>query len=298
MINLIDATPVTIGQLPPVGRLAFGCWRFVGMSVSEARMRIEAALGAGMNLIDTADVYGLDWGGSGFGACEELLGSVLKQAPALRARMVLASKGGIVPGVPYDSSANYLVEACEASLKRLNTDYLDLYQIHRPDVFTHPDELAEAFSRLEGDGKIRAAGVSNFTTWQVETLAAAMPLATHQLQFSALHLAPLHDGTLDQCLRRPLGVLAWSPLAGGRLATGEGLRAPLLKRMDALAQREGVDRSIIALAFVLAHPVRAVAVIGTMNLDRLTEAGSALTVRLERTDVYDIIEASQGVPLP
>lgn len=298
MTSLISKEPVVIGELPPVGRLAFGCWRFVGMSVAEARMRIDTALATGMNLIDTADVYGLDWGGTGFGACEELLGSVLGRHPPLRERMVLASKGGIIPGVPYDSSAAYLVRACEASLTRLNTDVIDLYQIHRPDPYTHPDEIAEAMMKLASAGKIRTVGVSNFTASQLHALSRTVAIASHQVEFSALHLAPLHDGTFDQCLASSMAAMAWSPLAGGRLSTGEGLRAPLLKRLDYLAEREGVDRGTIALAFTLAHPVRAITIIGSMNLDRITAAAAALDVNLERSDVYDLIEASTGVALP
>ncbi len=298
MNSLIDKSAVVIGGLAPVGRLAFGCWRYVGMSVSEARLRIDAALGAGMNLIDTADVYGLDWGGTGFGACEELLGAVLKTNPALRARMVLASKGGIIPGVPYDSSAKYLVEACEASLARLNTEVIDLYQIHRPDFFAHPAEIAEALLRLKRDGKIREVGASNFTPSQIDMLAEAVPIVSHQFEYSALRLAPLTDGTFDQCLRRPLAALAWSPLAGGKLSTGEGLRAPLLKCLDHLAQREGVDRATLALAFTLAHPARPVVIVGTMNVERIAAVGASLDVCLERNDVYDIIEASMGASLP
>ncbi len=298
MPNLIDAGAVTIAGLPPVGRLAFGCWRLVTMSVQEAARRIEVALDCGMNLVDTADVYGLDWGGTGFGACEALLGEVLAATPALRARMVLTSKGGIIPGVPYDSSARYLTQACEASLRRLNTDYLDLFQIHRPDLFTHPDEIAQALSRLLQDGKIRAAGVSNFTASQVRTLAAAFPIVSHQVEYSAAQLAPLHNGTFDQCLQLPLAAMAWSPLAGGRLATGEGLRPELLGCLDVLGNREGVDRATIALAFALAHPVRAVVVVGTMNAQRLRDARRALDVTLTRSDVYDIVEASTGAALP
>ena len=92
-----------------------------------------------MNLIDNADVYGFDWGGEGFGACEELLGRVIKAKPDLRDQIVLSTKGGIVPPVPYDSSRQYLRSACEASLKRLQVEQIDLYQIHRPDIYTHPN---------------------------------------------------------------------------------------------------------------------------------------------------------------
>ncbi|MDH3704753.1 MAG: aldo/keto reductase [Acidimicrobiia bacterium] len=283
-----------------VGPIGFGCWRFTTDSVAEARSLVETALDLGMTLIDNADVYGLDWGGSGFGACEELLGRVLADAPELRSRMVLATKGGIVPPIPYDQSSATLRAACEASLRRLGVDVIDLYQIHRPDLFAHPGEVAATLTALRDEGKIVAVGVSNFTVAQYDALAAALPfpIVTTQPEYSAAHLAPLRDGTFDRAMRDGLVPVAWSPLAGGRLATGYGVPAALVEVLDRLAEREGVDRAAVALAFVLAHPAAPVAIIGTQQPERLEAARSALGVRLDRNDLYDIVEASEGVPLP
>jgi predicted oxidoreductase len=259
-----------------------------------------AALDAGCNLIDTADVYGLDWGGTGFGSCEALLGEVLEATPSLRSRMVLATKGGIWPGRPYDSSAAYLTAACEASLDRLRVDNIDLYQVHRPDMFTHPGALAETLTSLRDRGLVDEVGVSNFTPAQTEALQAHLDfaLASTQPEFSAKHLGALRDGTLDLAMRTDLAVLAWSPLAGGALATGDGVRPELLAVLDSLAQREGTDRSTIALAFVLAHPSAPVAIIGTQQGARIAAAVQAASVTLDRADVYAIVQASEGVPLP
>jgi len=298
--SLVSTAPRRLGPNLRVGPLAFGCWRLVAMSPAEARARLETALECGMTLVDTADVYGLDWGGSGFGAAEELLGKVLASSPGLRDRMVLATKGGIVPGVPYDSSAAHLEKACEASLRRLGVERVDLYQIHRPDLFVHPDEVAGALDRLRRAGKIREAGVSNHTVSRIETLAATVffPLVSSQPEYSAVHLEPLRDGQLDQCLRLSLTPLAWSPLAGGRIATGDGVRSELLAVLDGLARREDVDRAAIALAFVLAHPSAPVAIVGSMNEQHLRSSTNALGVHLSRADVYAIVQASEGVPLP
>ena len=124
------------------GPLSYGLWRFTDPDLSTATKIVETALEAGMTLFDTADVYGLDWGGTGFGRNEEILGDVLAAQPALRDQMILATKGGIMPPLPYDSSASYLRTAVEASLRRLKTDVIDLYLIHRPDFFTHPAVVA------------------------------------------------------------------------------------------------------------------------------------------------------------
>jgi predicted oxidoreductase len=268
--------------------------------VNEAQAMIEAALAAGMNLIDNADVYGLDWGGTGFGDNEVLLGKVLAQAPELRDQMVLATKGGIMPPTPYDSSPDYLRKACDDSLRRLGVDVIDLYQIHRPDLFAHPAEVAATLVGLKEAGKIIEVGVSNHTPAQSDALQAHLPfpIASDQPQFAMTHLDPMRDGTLDRCMREGVTPLAWSPLAGGSLATGEGLDAELLAIIDELSAREGVSRAAIAVAFVLAHPSAPVALLGTQNPQRLIELAAATTVTLTRDDVYRIIPVVEGEPLP
>lgn len=298
--GLVRREPRRLGGLPPVGALGYGQWRYTTDDPARAQALVEAALDAGMNLVDTADVYGLDWGGTGFGEVEALLGRVLAAAPALRDRMVLATKGGIKPPVPYDSGPDGLRAACEDSLRRLQVEVIDLYQIHRPDMFSHPAEVAETLVALRAEGKIREVGVSNHTPAQVGALRAHLPfpLVANQPEYSAVHLDPLRDGTLDDCMRDSIVPLAWSPLAGGRLATGEGVRPELLTALDAIAERESVDRSIVALAFVLAHPSAPVAIIGSQNPERIAASTAALDVHLDRADVYGIVQASEGVPLP
>ena len=298
MTNLVDQTQRALGNNVRIGPLGYGCWRLVNMPMTEARERIEHVLAHGMNLIDTADVYGLDWGGTAFGSAEELLGEVLKDAPGLRDQMVLASKGGIIPGVPYDS-AN-LEQACNDSLRRLGVECLDLYQIHRPDMLTHPEETARVLQRLKDSGKVRAFGVSNYTTDQTSALMAYLPgeIISQQLQYSALHLDPLFDGTFDQCMQHQQTLLVWSPLAGGRLGDPSTMPDGLVSVLQTLAEREGVDLPTIGLAFVLAHPARPVALLGSLNLERLTLAQQALRVQLDRADVYQVIQAAMGESLP
>jgi predicted oxidoreductase len=297
--NLVDGSARDLGG-KPIGALGFGCWRLVGDDVADATARIEAALDCGMTLIDNADVYGLDWGGSAFGESETLLGKVLAANASLRDRMVLASKGGIIPGVPYIASADYLAEAVDRSLKRMQVEHIDLYQIHRPDMFTHPAETAAALDALVQAGKIGMVGVSNYTQAQEDALRHHMksPLVSLQSQYSLTHLDMLRDGTLDRCMMNDTVFLAWSPLGGGALATGENLRPELVAKLDALAAREGTDRAGIALAFVLAHPSRPVALVGSQSIARLQDAQKATEITLTRADVYALIEAAQGVPLP
>lgn len=299
MDSIVSTDPRKIGT-DTCGPLAFGCWRMTDPDLSKSQRLLETALEADMTLIDTADVYGLDYGGAGFGDCETILGKTLAQAKGLRDKFLIATKGGILPPQPYDSSRKYLTQACDASLSRLGIDVIDLYQIHRPDMFVHPSDLAETLEGLRQAGKIRHIGVSNFTVAQHDALSQCLsePLATSQPEFSAATLTPMLDGTFDRCMAQGITPLAWSPLAGGRLATGEDVRAELVEVLDRLAEREGADRSAVALAFVLAHPSRPVAILGTTRPERLQASAAALEVKLDRNDCYDIIEASQGFALP
>lgn len=297
--NLVNAHARALGDRA-IGALGFGCWRLVGSDTDAATRLISQALDLGMTLIDNADVYGLDWGGKAFGESESLLGAVLAKAPALRETMVLATKGSILPGVPYVANAAYLNAACEASLTRLNSDHIDLYQIHRPDMFTHPEETAAALDGLVDSGKIGSIGVSNYTLAQLHALRAYLkaPLVSLQKQYSLADLEMLRDGSLDLCMETELTPLAWSPLAGGALISGAGQNVELMGAMDALAARENVDRAAIGLAFILAHPSLCVPIIGSQSPDRLQAAMQACEVTLTRADVYQLIEASEGVALP
>jgi predicted oxidoreductase len=305
----MDALPIR-AEPRPLGQstlrafpLAYGSWRFAGTSVRDARAKIDAALEVGVNLFDHADIYG------GAGAAEELFGKVLGDAPHLRDAILVATKGGIVPGVPYDSSAAHLREAFEASLRRLRVDTIDLYQIHRPDLLAPPQEIADTLVRLRDAGKLREVGVSNYTPAQFEALQHHLPfpIATHQPELSCWAVAPLRDGVLDQCQRLGVTPLAWSPMAGGLLglrvdeargrAGGERLVA-LLEILDALAVRESVGRAAIALAFLLVHPAGVIPILGTQRVARIREAAGALRVHLSRADWYAVLAASQGAPHP
>ena len=298
--SLVDGSNRQLG-IHSVGPLAFGCWRFTTRDIAEAGALIDTALDLGMNLIDTADVYGLDWNGSGLGSVEELLGRVIADRPSRRESMVLATKGGIIPGVPYDSSPTALRSALESSLRRLGVEHIDLYQVHRPDLFTHPAELATTLRSFVESGMVSMIGVSNVTSAQTRALRSHLGdlLVTTQPRFSAAHLDPLRDGTFDLAMEFDLVPLAWSPLDGGRLLTDDSSGRPeLCSVLDELAEREGCERAAIALAFVLAHPARPVAIVGSQRPDRLRSMRRALEVHLDRTDLYRIIVASEGVPLP
>ena len=259
----------------------------------------------GCTLFDTADIYGYATP-EGFGGAERLLGQVLRAAPNLRKRMVLATKAGIYPPLPYDSSATYLMQACEKSLQRLGVEHIDLYQIHRPDLLTHPHEVATALDRLKQAGKIRAAGVSNYSATQIDALCQYLPfpLASLQPEFSPLTIEPLSNGVLDAAMRHGVAVLAWSPLAQGRLGSGnagdirDARTTAVIAALDRIAARASVPRSAVAYAWVMAHPSRPVPLIGSQNPVRIREAAATYTVELQREEWYQILEAARGELLP
>ncbi|MBU6165248.1 MAG: aldo/keto reductase [Alphaproteobacteria bacterium] len=292
-----------------VSPLAWGMWRFAGDDVAAAQGRCEAALAAGINFFDTADIYGPD-NDEPFGASEALLGRVFRAAPSLRGHIVLASKGGIRMGVPYDSSPAYLVEAVDASLARLGVERIDLWQIHRPDMLTHWAEVAATLDGLVAAGKIGCVGVSNFTVAQTRALAAHLkaPLVSTQPEFSALALGPLFDGTLDLAMEMGQAVLGWSPLGQGRLGDGDprpGRKqaedARLIRVKAALAahgQMFGVGIAATAYAWIMAHPAGITPIVGSQNPARIAEAADAFKVTFTRAQWYAILVASLGENLP
>jgi len=278
-----------------VSPIAWGMWRLRGADVIGARALIEAALDSGITLFDTADIYGFN-GADGFGDAEAALGHVLGEAPELRAHMVVATKGGIIPGVPYDSSPDYLERALDASLRRLGVEQVDLWQVHRPDLLAHPQELAATLEKMIASGKTRAIGVSNFTPAQVAALESflTVPLASTQPEFSPLHTDPLWDGTLDLAMARDHAVLAWSPLGGGRLGQ-DGPVAALLARKGA---HYGVSAAAATYAWLMAHPARVIPIVGSQRVERIREARGAFKVEWTRAEWYAVLQASMGKKLP
>ena len=283
-----------------VSPIAWGMWRFAGFSTKEGRALIEAAFAAGVTLFDTADIYGFD-GEDGFGDAESLLGEVFAAAPDLRAKMVLATKGGITPPVPYDSSIGYLTTALENSLRRMRIDTVDLYQIHRPDILAHPQEVARTLEDMVSSGKVRAFGVSNYTLEQTRALAAflSIPLASQQPEFSPLFTEPMTNGLFDLAMANDIATLAWSPLGGGRIAEPGGAREiAVAAALDTVAEKFGVSRSAATYSWIMAHPAKVIPIVGTQNAGRIAELADAYKIAWSRADWYDILVASRGEKLP
>jgi predicted oxidoreductase len=282
-----------------VSSLAWGMWRFSGRDVGEATEIVHAALDAGITLFDTADIYG--FGDVGFGGAEELLGEVFAENPSLRDRMVLATKGGITPPTPYDSSAAYLTQAINNSLARLKVEAVDLWQIHRPDILTHPQEIARTIEDAVKAGKVRAFGVSNYTTAQIAALQqlCPVPIVTTQPELSPLCIDTIENGALDQAIAMDMAVLAWSPLGGGRIADPRDQREQAVAAaLSGVAAAHGVSRTAAAYSWIMAHPARPIPIVGSQNPARIAEAADAYKIQWTRADWYAVLVAARGVPLP
>jgi len=272
-----------------IGQIAYGCWRFAGSTLEDADDKIRTAGEP-----------------SGFGGAEARLGEVLSMDKGLRDKIVLATKGGITPPRPYDSSYDYLMEALNNSLSRLRTDYVDLYQIHRPDLIVPFAEQARVLGDMIKSGKVRHVGVSNFTVSQTRALQAHLdvPLVSLQPEFSALEQSPMTDGVLDYASETGATAFAWSPLAGGRLATGQKGEGDdvvrferIIATMDRLAADHDVSRSQIALAFTMIHQANVVPIIGTQKIERIIESAAAAEIALSARDFYDLVESYRGIEM-
>jgi predicted oxidoreductase len=286
-------------QLSPI---VAGLWRIAdwNLGVAERVRWIEQALELGITSFDHADIYGSY-------RAESLFGEALKASPGLRQRMQLVTKCGIRLCAPervyrvnyYDTSAAYVRAQVEQSLRNLHTDRLDLVLIHRPDYLMDAADLAETFKTLTSEGKVTHWGVSNHNTHQFALLHRHHALAANQIELSPLQMNALDDGTLDQQQQLGLRPMIWSPLAGGRLFTGDDEQATRVRtEMSAIAAHYGISLTTLAFAWVLRHPSRPHPITGTGRMDGLREAVAATSVMLDAEDWYAIWTASKGHGVP
>ncbi len=294
-------------QVPVV---AVGCMRLNALNQLQAEKFVQTALDLGANFFDHADIYG-------GGACEEIFSSAIHMNPAIREKLILQSKVGIRQGM-FDFSKEHILHAVDGSLKRLQTDYLDVLLLHRPDALVEPDAVAEAFDALEASGKVRHFGVSNQKPMQVELLKkfVKQPILANQLQLSITNAGMItngfnvnmenapsidHDGSiLDYCRLHDITIQPWSPFQYGffeGVFLGSDKFPQLNAKIDEIALKYGVSNTTIALAWILRHPANMQPVTGTMNLERLKDCCKASEIILSREEWYGILLAA-GNALP
>jgi aryl-alcohol dehydrogenase-like predicted oxidoreductase len=311
--RVLGRTGVGVSQLC-LGAMMFGAWG--NTDHDECHLIIQRALDAGINFIDTADVYSA-------GESEEIVGDFLDKAgPARRQDIVLATKFHFPMGEGPNRQGNsrrWIIAECEASLRRLRTDYIDLYQVHRPSLGTDIDDTLSALSDLVHAGKIRYFGCSTFPAWMLVEAQWTSErrgherLATEQPPYSML-VRGIEADLLPVCHRYGMGVLSWSPLAGGwlsgRFGTGQDNTSRRAERLPGrydlsqpgnVAKLAAVDQLTevaaalghslpeLAVAFVLAHPAVTSAIIGPRTMDQLTGLLPATEIHLDH-DALDRID--------
>lgn len=290
--------------------IALGCMRIADLPDKEIATLIHTALDAGINFFDHADVYAS-------GQAEARFAQALGMNSSLRQRMILQTKVGIRPR-SFDFSKEHLLNAVDGSLKRLQTDHLDVLLLHRPDALVEPEEVAEAFTILQDSGKVKYFGVSNQNPMQIELLKRAVkqPLIINQLQLSIASTGMIdaginvnmtnppsfdHDGSiLDYCRLHDITIQPWSPFQYGFFegAFLDNAKFPELNQtIDTIAANYGVKNTAIAIAWLLRHPARMQPIAGTTNAGRVRDLAKASGVKLTRQEWYDIYLAA-GNKLP
>jgi predicted oxidoreductase len=288
--------------------IAVGCMRINTLSNAEAERFIRTSMEAGANFFDHADIYG-------GGKCEEIFSDAIQMNADIREKMILQSKVGIRKGM-FDFSKEHILEGVDGILKRLNTEYLDILLLHRPDALVEPEEVAEAFDQLERSGKVRHFGVSNQNPMQIQLLKKSVkqPLVANQLQLSITNTTMIdaginvnmeneaavnRDGSiLDYCRLHDITVQPWSPFQYGffeGVFLGNAKFPELNQKIDEIAAKHGVSNTTIAIAWLLRHPAGMQPVTGTMNIERLKDCCKAAEIRLSREEWYEIYRAAGNV---
>jgi len=310
--------------------LIHGMMRTVHLSVEELIELLEYDLENGLTFLDTSDIYA-------DGYCEELLGKAFSAAGSLRKKFTLQSKCGIRRSPKgftyYDFSTEYILKAADESLRRMQTDYMDYYLLHRPDALFEPEEVAEAFDKLKQSGKVLRFGVSNMNKSQLENLMyhVRQPIELNQLQFSPAHtllidsaimtnrvesLSLDHDqGVLNFCRAKNCTIQAWSPFRAAKSEFSGGLidrfarkietrsylnneEFPMLNdTLNMIGDRYSVSAGAIVIAWILRHPADMQVVLGSSNTSRIRDALDGLNVTLTREEWYEIyLSAGNIVP--
>lgn len=303
-----------------VSTISYGTWQFGGdwgsFEAREAQAAIRQALDRGITFFDTAQAYG-------FGISEQVLGEALQ--PELKSRrdeIVLATKGGLrIEGdnLLRDSSAGWLRQGVEQSLRNLGVDYIDLYQVHWPDPYTPFEETAAALDQLVQEGKIRYVGVSNYDADQMREFEKTRKIDTLQPPYD-LFRRDIEQEILPYCQEHGIGVLVYGPLAHGLLAGaytpqttfasddwrskspafhGENFERDLrvVDRLKGLAERQGITVAQLAIAWVLANPAVDVAIVGARRPQQLAQTVQAADIELSREALREIEQIMQDAVL-
>lgn len=301
---------IKIGGKFMASAVSLGCMRMGGLDEKSVDAIMDAAFENGVNYFDHADIYGK-------GSAETVFGEYLKRHKSVRDKMMIQTKCAIHDG-QFDFSKEHIIKSVEGSLSRLGVDYVDALLLHRPDTLMEPDEVAEAFDRLEEAGKVKYFGVSNQNMMQMELLKTAVkqPLIINQLQFSVTEAGMvtsgmnvnmknaesiMHDGSFLEYSRiKNITIQSWSPFQYGFFEGNfvDSDKFPELnKKLAEIGEKYSLSKTGVAAAWILRHPASMQLIAGTMNPEHLKEICKASDVTLTRSEWYEIYRAA-GHMLP
>lgn len=292
-------------------QIILGCMRIATMEESAVDKLIGTALDNGINMFDHADIYG-------DGASEIAFSKAYKSLNIKREDVLIQSKCGIGKG-EFNSSMGYIRQAVEGILSRLDIEYLDTLLIHRADILVEPEEVAEVFTQLHVEGKVKHFGVSNHNPMQIELLKKYVDykLVANQMQFSVTNTTMIdtdiytnipsrnssidHDGYIvNYCRINDITIQAWSPMFYG-FFEGIFIESPKFPELNAVlgefANKYNVTKSAIAVAWIMRHPAKMQVIIGTTRPQRVEDTAKAAEVELTRKEWYEIYK-SVGNDLP
>ena len=287
-------------ELSPIiaGVMNWGVWD-KNLNTNEFTHLINLFIENGITTFDHADIYG------GY-TTEASFGKALSESKIDRKKIQLITKCGIQytsenrPNNSikhYEYSKDYIIWSAENSLKNLQTDYLDVFLLHRPSPLMQADEIAEAVSKLKADGKILSFGVSNFTSSQTELLRQKTEISFNQVQFSATHHEAMLDGSFDYMQIHNIKPMAWNPLGTVfRENTDQTFR--LRQLLAKLVEKYHIGSDIILLAWIMQHPARISPVAGTVNSGRIQQLMKAKSLVLDKQDWFAIWTESMGNRVP
>lgn len=285
-------------ELSPIiaGTMKWGAWG-AKFSTREYLSMIKKCLEHNVTTFDHADIYG-------HYTVEEEFGKALLLDSSIRKKIQLITKCGIQmlsPDKPehkiksYNTSKKHIITSVENSLKKFNTDYIDLLLIHRPDPLMDALEIADTFTSLKQQGKVLHFGVSNFTASQADMINSVFPLIANQVEISILKLDAFTDGTLDYCQKTNIIPMAWAPLGGGNIFNSEEERSKrIIAVSQLLAEKYNALPEQILLAWLLKHPSKIKPVLGSAKHARIKLAMEATKINLLREEWFVLWRASTG----
>ncbi|WP_149241573.1 aldo/keto reductase [Dyadobacter sp. 32] len=280
---------------PKVSEAIYGFWRWTdegAPTTSQIEKTINLCLDLGINTFDHADVYGNL-------TIEEHFGKIIQSKSFKREDIVLFSKCGIRKSTDgyleyYDTSRDHIINSVNGSLKRLKTDYLDIFLLHHSDFLADPEETAGALAEVVKSGKVRHIGVANFSVFQHQLLASYLriPIVTNHIELNLMNTSAIEDGRIDfikQSFSKPL---AWAPLAGGKILNGTDEKAVRLRaKLEDIGKKYNANIEQTAVAWLM--KLGTLPIIGSLSESRIRNAASASDVKLTREDWYEIYQVTR-----